>query len=133
MSMTNRELADTFTLIADLLQIKGEVVYKILAYRKAADSIVDLGRDINDVWRAGKLKEVPGVGKAIAEKIDELLSTGKLGFLEKLKQEVPPSLAEVLQVPDLGPKKVALFWREAGITTLAELEQAAQQGRLAAL
>ena len=131
--MTNQQVADTFTRIGDMLEIKGEVIYKILAYRKAADSLSNFGRDVNDYWREGKLIEIPGVGKAIAEKIDELLSTGKLEFLEKLKQEVPESLVEVLQVPDLGPKKVALFWKELGVTNLAELEAAGRAGRLRSL
>lgn len=128
--MNNRDLADTFNLIADLLEVKGEVIYKTLAYRKAADSLVNLGRDVNDVWKEGKLTEIPGVGKAIAEKIDELLSTGRLEYLEKLEAEVPPSLVDVLQVPDVGPKKAALFWRKAGITNLADLEAAARAGKL---
>jgi len=129
-TMTNQQLAKTFQTIADLLEIKGENIYKILAYRKAADSISNLGQDVNEIWKEGKLTEVDGVGKAIAEKIDELLSTGQLGFLEKLAGEVPPSLAELLQVPDLGPKKVALFWRELGITNLTELDNAARSGKL---
>ena len=131
--MTNHELANTFRLIADLLDIQGEVIYVILAYRKVADSLETLGRDIADVWREGKLREVPGVGKAIAEKMDELLRTGQLGFLERLQAEVPPSLAELLRVPDLGPKKIALFWRSLGITTLAQLEAAAAGGQLRSL
>lgn len=128
--MNNRELAEVFTLIADLLEIKGEIVYKTLAYRKAAESLAGLGRDVNEYWKEGKLQEIPGVGKAIAEKIDELLSTGKLGFLEDLKREVPPSLAEWLKVPSLGPKKAALIWKTLNITTLPELEAAAREGRL---
>ncbi len=131
--MTNHELAETFRLIADLLDIKGEVIYVTLAYRKAADSLDTLGRDVNDVWREGKLREVPGVGKAIADKIDELLTTGHLAFLDNLEAEVPPSLAELLQVPDLGPKKIAMFWRSANITTLAQLEAAARAGQLRSL
>jgi DNA polymerase (family 10) len=127
---SNQQLADLFTRIADLLEIKGEVVYKILAYRKAADSLTNLGRDVMDVWREGKLTEIPGVGKAIAEKIDELITTGKLGFLQKLESEVPPGLVDLLQVPDLGPKKAALFWKQLGITNLAELEAAARAGKL---
>ncbi len=129
-TMTNQQLAKTFQTIADLLEIKGENIYKILAYRKAADSLSNLSQDVNEIWKEGKLTEVDGVGKAIAEKIDELLSTGRLGFLEKLEGEVPPSLAELLQVPDLGPKKVALFWRELGITNLTELDNAARSGKL---
>jgi DNA polymerase (family 10) len=127
---SNQQLADLFTRIADLLEIKGEVVYKILAYRKAADSLTNLGRDVMDVWREGKLTEIPGVGKAIAEKIDELITTGKLGFLQKLESEVPPGLVDLLQVPDLGPKKAALFWKQLGVTNLAELEAAARTGKL---
>lgn len=130
---TNQQLADIFTRIADLLEIKGEVIYKILAYRKAADSLNALGRQAADIWREGNLTEIPGVGKAIAEKIDELLVTGKLEFYEKLQAEVPEGLAQLLQVPDLGPKKVALFWKQLGITNLAELEAAARAGRLRGL
>ncbi len=128
--MNNRQLADTFTLIANLSEIKGEIIYKTLAYRKAAENLADLGRDVNEYWKEGKLLEIPGVGKAIAEKIDELLGTGKLQFLEKLKKEVPPALAEWLKVPSLGPKKVGLIWKTLDITTLAELEAAAKDGKL---
>jgi len=128
--MNNRQLADTFTLIADLLEIKGEIIYKTLAYRKAADSLTSLGRDASEYWKEGKLKDIPGVGKAIAEKIDELLSTGNLEFLEKLKAEVPPGLADWLPVPGMGPKKIALIWKELGITELSELEKAAKDGKL---
>jgi DNA polymerase (family 10) len=128
--ISNRELAATFTLIADLLEIKGEVIYKTLAYRKAADSLTNLGRDAFDIWQEGTLTGIPGVGKAIAEKIDELITTGQLTFLEKLTAEVPASLVELLQVPDVGPKKVTLFWKEAGVTNLEELKTAAAAGKL---
>ena len=128
--MNNKQLANVFTLIANLLEIKGEIIYKTLAYRKAAESLDTLGREASEYWKEGKLADIPGVGKAIAEKIDELLDTGKLEFLEKLKKEVPESLAGWLQVPSLGPKKVALIWKTLNITTLTELEAAAKEGRL---
>ena len=131
--MTTQQVVDELTQIANLLEIKGEVIYKILAYRKAADSLENLGRDISDAWREGTLTKIPGIGKAIAEKIDEMLTTGKLEFLEKLEQEVPSGLIEVLQIPDVGPKKAALFWKEAGITNVAELEAAAKAGKLRSL
>jgi len=131
--MNNRELADIFTLIADLSEIKGEIIYKTLAYRKAAENLAALGRDVNDYWKEDKLQEIPGVGQAIAEKIDELLRTGKLKFLVQLKKEVPPSLAEWLKVPGLGPKKVGLIWKTLHITTLAQLEKAARAGKLSGL
>jgi DNA polymerase (family 10) len=132
-TMTNQQLANIFRTIADLLEIKGENIYKILAYRKAAESLSNLGQNIDEIWKQGKLTEVDGVGKAIAEKIDELLTTGHLGFLEKLEAEVPLSLAELLKVPDLGPKKVALFWKQLGITNLSELEGAARSGKIRTL
>jgi DNA polymerase (family 10) len=131
--LNNRQLADTFTLIANLSEIKGEVIYVILAYRKASENLMTLGREAAEYWKEGKLREIPGVGKAIAEKIDELLTTGKLEFLEKLKLEVPPSLADWLQVPGLGPKKIALIWKTLNITALAELEAAAKNGQLRGL
>lgn len=130
---TNKQLADTFTLIGDLLEIKGEIIYKILAYRKAADSLNELGRDVSDIWEEEGLQglqAIPGVGKAIAEKIDELLRTGELGFLNRLTEEVPLSLADLLEISGLGPKKVALFWKELDITTLEGLETAAREGQL---
>lgn len=134
--MTNKQLADIFSLIADLLQIKGEVIYKILAYRKAAESLIDLGRDARAIWEEGgipALIELPGIGKAIAEKIDELLSTGNLAFLNKLGAEIPISLAELMPVPDLGPKKIKLFYDELGIVDLAGLEESAKAGQLRGL
>ena len=128
--MNNRQLADTFTLIANLLEIKGEIIYKTLAYRKASESLMGLGRQASEYWKEGKLEDIPGVGKAIAEKIDELLNTGKLQFLEKLKKEVPEELASWLAVPGLGPKKIAMIWKELDITALADLEAAAKNGQL---
>ncbi len=131
--MNNLQLAETMTLIGDLLEIKGEVIYKTLAYRKAAESIAGLSEDVNKMWEEGRLRQIPGVGEAIATKIDELLKTGKLGYLEKLKKEVPPSLAEWMRVPSLGPKKIAMIHKELGITTLPELEAAAKDGKLRSL
>ena len=128
--MNNRQLADTFTLVADLLEIKGEIIYKTLAYRKASESLMASGREASEFWKEGKLQDIPGVGKAIAEKIDELLSTGKLEFLEKIKKEIHPDLATWMKVPSLGPKKIGMIHKALGITTLAELESAAKEGKL---
>ena len=128
--MNNRQLADTFTLIANLLEIKGEIIYKTLAYRKASESLMGLGREASEYWKEGKLEDIPGVGKAISEKIDELLSTGKLEFLDRTKKEVPEDLAIWLAVPSLGPKKIAMIWKTLGITTLTQLEAAAKDGKL---
>jgi DNA polymerase (family 10) len=131
--MKNREMAEYFKNIADLLEIKGEGVYRVLAYRRAGEALHSLGRDIRDVWMDGQLEEIPGVGKAIAAKIDELLQTGTLAFYEKLTAEVPPGLIDVLKIADVGPKKAALFWKELGIVSIDELEAAAKAGKLRSL
>ncbi len=131
--MNNKQLADTFTLIADLCEIKGEVIYVTLAYRKASESLIAISREAGDYWKEGKLREIPGVGKAIAEKIDELLTTGKLEFLENLKKEVHPDLAAWMKVPSLGPKKIAMISKTLNITALADLEAAAKDGKLRSL
>jgi DNA polymerase (family 10) len=128
--MNNQELAQVFDNIADLLEIKGEVVYKVLAYRRVAESLRGFGQDANLTWKAGRLRDIPGVGQAIAEKIDELLRTGRLEFYQKLKREIPEGLLELLAVPDVGPKKASLFWKKLNITSLAELEAAARAGKL---
>lgn len=128
--MKNREIAEIFETIADLLEIKGEAVYRIIAYRRAGEALRSLGRDVKKVWEEGSLEALPGVGKAIAAKIDELLRTDRLEFYEKLTAEVPPGLADVLKVGGVGPKKAARFWEELGITAIDELEQAARKGKL---
>ena len=130
MILTNQELADTFDRIANLLEIKGEVIYKTLAYRKAADSLRAFPEEASTLYAQNRLTDIPGVGKAIAEKLSELLTSGQLGFLLRLEEEVPPSLTDLLQVPDVGPRKAAMFWKQAGVTNLPELEAAARAGKL---
>ncbi|MCG3208943.1 MAG: DNA polymerase/3'-5' exonuclease PolX [Anaerolineae bacterium] len=132
--LNNKQVADVFAKIGDLLEIKGENRFKILAYRKAADSITSLGQDLFDVWQSGQdLKRIEGIGQAIAEKIDELFSTGELGFWNRLVAEVPESLVDVLAIPDVGPKLAKLMWQELNITTVAQVKAAAEQGQLRSL
>jgi len=131
--MKNQEIADIFTAMADMLDIQGEGYHRIMAYRRAAENVVALGRPIEEVWQAGELEAIPGIGKTLAAKIDEWLRTGHLQAYEKLQAEVPAGVVEMLQVPDVGPKKAALFWKELGITTVEALEVAAREERLRAL
>ena len=128
--MTNREVADLLRLIADMLEIKGEVIYKSLAYRKAADNIEALGRDINEVWRQGKLRQIPGVGEALEKKLNELLSTGRLGYYEELQEEIPVGVITLLTIPDVGPKTAKLLWEKLGALSVADVERAAREGKL---
>jgi DNA polymerase (family 10) len=131
--MNNRQVAKYFSDIADLLSIKGESRFRILAYQRAAETIADLGRDIEEVWKAGELEDVPGIGEAIAAKISELLDEGKMAYYEKLTAEIPVGLIEVLNVNHVGPKKAALFWQELGVTTVDQLAEAAEADRLSTL
>jgi DNA polymerase (family 10) len=128
--MDNQELADKFDAIADLLEIKGEAIYRIRAYRRASEGLRSHAVEVRNLQKRGELEEIPGVGKAIAEKIDELLRTGDLEFYYRLTAEVPPSLLEVLEVENVGPKKAARFWKELGIVTMEDLEAAAREGKV---
>jgi DNA polymerase (family 10) len=105
--MNNKQVAEVFATIAEMLQIKGENIHRVLSYRRAAENIAALGQDINDSWREDKLTEIPGIGKTIAAKIDELLRTGRLEFYDRLAEEVPLGVVEMLQIPDVGPKTAA--------------------------
>mgnify|MGYP005837560249 CR=1 FL=1 len=127
---TNKQVADTFVTIADLLEIQGENRFKVLAYRRAAETINDLGRSLYAVLEDGTLGDLPGVGDAITSKIAELLTTGQMSFYEKLVAQVPASLAALLSVPDMGPKKVRAVWQQLGVTSVPELKAAAEAGKL---
>jgi DNA polymerase (family 10) len=132
--MNNSEVAHTFTLLADMLDIEGrENRFAILAYRRAAEQIANLDRDINTIAQAGELRTIPGIGQAIADKITGLLTTGSFDLLERMKQTIPAGVVELLAIPDMGPKRVKMLWEQAGITSLDELEQAARAGKLAGL
>ncbi len=131
--MDNRQIAAIFARMADILDIQGENPHRIMAYRRAAENIAALSRPLEEIWRAGELDSIPGIGKTLAEKIDELMRTGRLEAYEKLRAQVPDGVVEMLQVPDVGPRKAALFWKTLGITSIAELEEAARAGKLRSL
>jgi DNA polymerase (family 10) len=131
--MTNREIAEFLKRIGDMLDILGENRFKVLAYRRAADNILNLGQDIHTYWQAGTLQEIPGVGQAIAEKVDELLTTGQLEFYERLQDQVPTGVVSLLEIPDVGPKTAKLLWEELGLQSVAEVEAAARSGQLQGL
>lgn len=123
-------LADLFNRIAILLEIKGEDRFKINAYRRVAESLEKETRDIFELYREGKLMEIPGVGKAIAQKISEILESGKLEFYQRLTSEIPEKLIYLREVPEMGPKRIKTVWEKLGIDSVDKLEQAARQGKL---
>ena len=126
--LTNGDLARTFHEIGDILEVKGELVFKTVAYHRAADAIGRSPIDLVAAYRAGSPPKVGGVGQAISDKITELVTTGRMRFLDKLREEVPASLVELLQIPGLGPKTVRQLHEELGITTLDQLKAAAENG-----
>lgn len=126
--MINYKIARMLDEIADLMEIKGENIYKINAYRKAARSINNFNNSIVDYYRSNDLEAIPGVGKGIAEKISEMIELGSSSELEALRAKVPPELREFLKIPGLGPKYVSLIFSELGITTLSQLKKAAEKG-----
>lgn len=130
MSLTNKDIAQIFENIADILEIQGESRFKFLSYRRAAETISELQRDLQAYADEGTLKELPGVGKAIADKITELLETGQLDYYEKRKAEVPLSVLDIKRINGVGPKKAKLFWDELDITSIEQLKTAAEAGKL---
>ena len=131
--MNNRDVIDMFNKVADMLAIRGDQIHRILAYRKAAESIGDLGRDINQVYAEGTLTDLPGIGKTLAAKIEEMLTTGSLEFYERLAEEIPPSLVDLLRVEGLGPKRAKQIYDSLGVQTLDELTEVAKAGKLSDL
>ena len=128
--LTNGDLAGIFHEIGDILELKGELVFKTVAYHRAADAIGRSPVDIGSAYRSGSPPRIPGVGKAISDKLTELATTGHLAFHERLRAEIPASLVELLRIPGLGPKTVRLLNQELGIASIDDLRQAAVAGRL---
>jgi len=118
--------------VADILDLQG-VAFKPNAYRRAARSIESLEVDISQLAAEGKLEEIPGVGKSVAKKIEEILRTGELQFLKKLRAQIPEGLLGLLSVPDVGPKTAMALYKELGIANLDQLKQAALDHRLRTL
>jgi len=109
---TNGDLARLFHEIGDMLEVKGEIAFKTVAYHRAADAIGRSPVDLASAYRSGKPPKIPGVGQAISDKIAELVATGHMAYYERLRAEIPPSLVELLAIPGLGPKTVRLVYDE---------------------
>jgi DNA polymerase (family 10) len=129
--MENKSIADILTEIADILDIQGENPFRVRSYRNAARTIADMSQSVQALVQAGEqLDEIPGIGKSLAEKIEEIVTTGRSRFLQELQGKVPAGLTELLKLEGLGPKKVKLLYDELGVDSVDRLEKAAQAGRL---
>jgi DNA polymerase (family X) len=132
--VANADVVRTLERIADLLEIRGENAFKSRAYRLAAVQVENLAEQLTDILaREGSLDPIEGFGPAISDKMTVLLQTGRSPYLEQLEAEIPPTLLEITGLPGVGPRTAAMLWKEAGITTLADLESACQSGKLAGL
>lgn len=126
-------LAQAFDEMADLSEIKGDVRFKVVAYRRAAETVRSLGPEVLKRDSLARLKELPGIGEGIAKKILEFRQTGSIVRLEELKQEIPEELIALLEVPNLGPRRARLVFDELGVRSLEDLRKAAEDHRLAAI
>jgi DNA polymerase (family 10) len=128
--MRNQEVATIFRDIASILEIKRGNPFRIRAYEKAALNIESLTGDIAAIAERKELEKIPGVGKDLAGKIEEILNTGTCSHLEELKKEIPAGLIEMLAVPGLGPKTAKLFYDKLKIASVDELEEMARSHKL---
>jgi DNA polymerase (family 10) len=129
----NPEVAQVLYEIADLLEMSGEDRFRPVAYRRAAREIEAMPEDIERVWRQGgvpRLRQISGVGEAIADKIDQYLREGKVDALEKLQKEFPKGLVEVMKLRGIGPKRASILWKSLGITDVKDLKRAAENRQI---
>lgn len=131
--MKNKEIAALFSRIADALEIKGELPFKVLAYRKAAAVLEEMGEDVATLTAEKKLLTVPGIGSGIAAKIEEYLTTGKMKKYQEALSGIPDGLFELLEIQNIGAKTAELVHKELGVRNLEDLKKASRDGSLAGL
>jgi DNA polymerase (family 10) len=127
--MKNQQIAKIFNEIAELLELKGENVFRIRAYRRAAQNLDGLSKDVSTLSEE-ELTALPGIGKDLAGKVREYLGTGKIAKHEELKKDFPEGVLELLKVPGLGPKKAKQFYDALKIKSVDELDAAIRAGKL---
>src|SRR5918912_4527448 len=128
--MRNAEVALHFDELADLYELDGAISYRVLAYRNAAKAIREANASVEELTHAGRVTELAGVGKTIAEKLEVLFETGAIPAAQKLKAKYPPGLVEITRLPGFGPKRARKLFDELGVKSLDELRTAVEQERL---
>ena len=106
--------------MANILEFKGENPFKISAYRRASRIIGDLTQDIEEITERGELRDIPGIGEGMAEKIAEFLKTGKISKFEETRKGVPDELIAIMDIPGMGPKTLSMLHKEKGINNLSQ-------------
>jgi DNA polymerase (family X) len=131
MPVHNADIAATFDEIAHFLEIRGANPFRIRAYRNAARTVGSFGQEFKSLIDAGTtIPKLPGIGSDLSAKIHEIITSGHCTLLDTLLKQVPPAMTELLKVAGLGPKRVRALYSELGIATIAQLKQAAQEGRI---
>jgi len=128
--MNNSEVANILYEMAEMLEFKGENVFKIKAYKKAAKNIEELEEDINILRKKDELGTIPGVGKAIESKIKEIIDTGTFKAYEEIKRTIPQEIKKITSVPGIGPKTAYILYTELGVKDLKGLIKAAEEHRI---
>ena len=132
--MNNSEIAEAFLDVAGLLELRGEGTFAIAAYRRAARTIGPLQVEMGQMVREGRdLKELPGVGDAIAKKVVEMVTTGGLEYRDRQIAGLPDGILGLMRLPGVGPKTAGRLWRELGVTSVEGLVEAIEDGRVADL
>jgi len=131
--MTNAQIAQILEEIADFLEIEGENTFRVRSYRRAAETVAGLADEVADIFTeegTQGLQNLSGIGKGIAQKLAELLETGEMTYHRELIEKYPPGMLEMLRIPGLGPRTAALIYHELEISSVDELEEAAEAHRL---
>ncbi|MHC1687094.1 MAG: DNA polymerase/3'-5' exonuclease PolX [Methanothrix sp.] len=128
--MKNSDVAAVLYEMAELLELHAENRFKIIAYSKAARAIESMKEDVEVVCRERRLQSIPGVGKAIAQKVEEFLRTGQIQSHQDLLAQTPAGLAELLKISGLGPKTIFLLHEKLEVSNLEDLEKAAREHRI---
>ena len=128
--MRNQEIAELFIRMADVLEFKGENIFRVNAYRKAARTLEQLTEDIEIIHREERLRQIPGIGEGIAKDIQDYLATNRYPRYEEESWGIPEGIYEMLRVPGMGPKTVGLIYKTLHISNLTELEKALQEHKI---
>src|SRR3954471_11596745 len=126
----NATIAALFDELADLYELDGAIVHRVVAYRNAAKAVREAPTSVAAMTRAGRVTELAGIGKTLEEKIQALLDTGAIPAVEKLRAKFPPGLVDMTRLPGLGPKRARRLFDELGIASLGDLRAAAEAQQL---
>ncbi len=131
MPIHNKDISTILNEVADLLDLKGENEFRIRSYRNAARTISEGSDNITKMVQENKdISDLPGIGESIAEKVEEIIKTGKLKQLDELKDELPPSLPDIMKLEQMGPERTKILHEELGIESIEDLKKAAKKGKI---